>query len=151
MLILAQIKKILKNFKFNIFLFYIFLFILVFYLSLNQIYNDYLIMNPKNLIYFPFIFPLVNYIPINNLSNKIKNNVNNQRFYSIKDYNDLHSWFVSGLSDSEGCFNIKISKSSSNLIGWQQIQIENNNNDNQLNPWFVTGYTDGEGCFLINV
>nr|WPM94721.1 hypothetical protein [Ceratocystis fimbriata]WPM94773.1 hypothetical protein [Ceratocystis fimbriata] len=37
----------------------------------------------------------------------------------IKDNGKLNPWFVTGFVDGEGCFNIWIAKSKSNLIGWQ--------------------------------
>lgn len=33
--------------------------------------------------------------------------------------NKLNPWYVTGFVDGEGCFNINITKSSSNLIGYQ--------------------------------
>lgn len=43
-----------------------------------------------------------------------------QRHYSSMTNKDqLDPWFVTGFIDGEGCFNIFVAKSSSNLIGWQ--------------------------------
>ena len=45
----------------------------------------------------------------------------NHRYYSsIENKNSqLDPWFVTGFSDGEGCFNILLTKSYSNSIGWQ--------------------------------
>lgn len=45
----------------------------------------------------------------------------NSRYYnSIENNNSqLNPWFVTGFSDGESCFNILVTKSSSNSIGWQ--------------------------------
>lgn len=39
--------------------------------------------------------------------------------YSSKSNEKIDPWFITGFTDGEGCFNIHILKSSSNLIGWQ--------------------------------
>lgn len=43
------------------------------------------------------------------------------RFYSTLPLNEinLNPWFVTGFRDGEGCFSIKITKSSTNRIGFQ--------------------------------
>lgn len=56
-------------------------------------------------------------LPIHNNNILIKN----YRSYSTKvnDNDILNPWFVTGFYDEEGCFNILITKSKSNSIGWQ--------------------------------
>nr|QCW06943.1 hypothetical protein [Drechslerella brochopaga] len=54
----------------------------------------------------------------------------------------------------EGCFNILVIKSRSNLIGWQQKIFCRHystkiNLYKPLDPGFVTGFTDG--CFWISI
>jgi len=41
-----------------------------------------------------------------------------KRYFSISNFPILHPWFVTGLIDAEGCFNIMITKSSS-VLGWR--------------------------------
>ena len=47
--------------------------------------------------------------------------IKNHRYYSTKANNNdlLDPWFVTGFSDGEDCFNISITRSKSNSIGWQ--------------------------------
>lgn len=55
----------------------------------------------------------------------IKNKlIMNHRYYSTKANNNelLDPWFVTGFSDGESCFNILITKSKTNSIGWQ-VQV----------------------------
>ena len=44
--------------------------------------------------------------------------LNFKRYSSISNFPVLHPWFVTGLIDAEGCFNIMITKSSS-VLGWR--------------------------------
>jgi len=41
------------------------------------------------------------------------------KYYCLENNNKLNPWYVTGFVDGEGCFNINITKSSSNLIGYQ--------------------------------
>lgn len=69
-------------------------------------------------------YNLIKFIMKNNAVLYTRNRViKNYRCYSTKINNDyLDPWFVTGFSDGEGCFNISITKSKSNIIGWQ-VQI----------------------------
>lgn len=67
-----------------------------------------------SLLYMHFIsilenatFIYYNYVVVRQYSSKINND------------NKLDPWYVTGFADGEGCFNILVVRSKSNLIGWQ--------------------------------
>lgn len=89
---------------------------------------DNLLIIKKSILYLLLLFvintllyKLMGYINFYNLLNFrhrgfIKKSV---KYFSLENNNKLNPWFVTGFVDAEGCFNINITKSSSNLIGYQ--------------------------------
>ena len=103
------------------------------------------------------------------LKNKLNiNRLNNfsllRKFSVAKSFpSKLHSSFVTGFTDAEGCFLVLIRKSPKNKLGWQPLDVQSKSfsnvtdhslvsgNNSIINHGFITGFTDGEGSFLINV
>ena len=44
------------------------------------------------------------------------------KYYSLNSNPIINPWYITGFADGEACFNILITKSSTNLIGWQ-VQV----------------------------
>lgn len=64
------------------------------------------------------------------------------KYYCSKNYT-LNPWFITGFVDAEGCFNINVTKSSSNLIGYQiqarfiiEVNIKDINILNNIQAFF---------------
>lgn len=74
-----------------------------------------------NLRFYYFILQNTSLYLFTYLQSGFKRFITNNRYYSLTNKNDhqLNPWFVTGFIDGEGCFNIKVTKSSSNIIGWQ--------------------------------
>lgn len=71
---------------------------------------------------------------------------------STKYNGKLNPWFVTGFIDGEGCFNIWIAKSKSNLIGWQvqaRIIIEVHTKDLDLLK-DIQAFFGGKGTITFN-
>ena len=52
----------------------------------------------------------------------LSNKIIQRRFYSIESSTItqlIKPWFISGFTDAEGCFLIKVRKSNKNKLGWQ--------------------------------
>lgn len=64
--------------------------------------------------------------------------------------------WVTGFSDAESSFSLKISKKSTSKSGWracapQKRSYSAMNIQPVLNPYWVTGFCDGESCFSLRV
>ena len=72
------------------------------------------------------------------------------RHFSTSDNDKLHPWFITGLIDAEGCFNISISESfKKSKLG--PIYLLTLPSLTPLHSFWISGFVSGEGSFNISV
>jgi hypothetical protein len=117
------------------------------YSKINTLCSYYFILILECFLFISFILQNISLYLFTYLQYGFKRFITNNRYYSLTNKNNypLNPWFVTGFID--GCFNIKVTKSSSNTIGWQiqaRFIIEVNIKDIDL-LYKIKAFFDGVG------